>query len=196
MSEIYTINKSEEVRSNEFVAFEHLFRTHYSSLCRYAGTIVNSPYIAEDVVQGVFERLWKDRGRIDFEKPIKSYLFQSVYTKSLDALRRESTRLNYNESVSLARKDRVETPGILSELNARDLEMKIRHAIDKLPEKQRDVFEMNRFSGMTYADIAKELRISKKAVEARMSTALKKLRCELGEFLSTSGFILFLIDIH
>ena len=53
---------------------------------------------------------------------------------------------------------------------------KLESTIDNLPEKQREVFLMNRIEGLKYREIAERLKISQKAVEKRMSQALLHLR--------------------
>ena len=65
-----------------------------------------------------------------------------------------------------------------------ELQLKIEQAINTLPEKCRMVFEMNRFEGLKYLQIADKMNISVKTVEGQMSKALNVLRQHLGEFLS------------
>jgi len=68
-------------------------------------------------------------------------------------------------------------------LDFQELKDKIDQAILELPDDLRIVFEMNRFRDMRYKDIASELDLSEKAVEARMTKALKILRSELKDYL-------------
>lgn len=56
-------------------------------------------------------------------------------------------------------------------------------AVHALPERARLVFTLNRDAGLSYAEIAAELGISTKAVEANMTRALRFLRERLGRFL-------------
>ncbi len=56
--------------------------------------------------------------------------------------------------------------------------------VSALPEKCREVFEMNRFDGLKYSEIAERLHISVKTVENQMSKALKILREKLSKYLS------------
>ena len=65
-----------------------------------------------------------------------------------------------------------------------ELEEKIRGAIDSLPEKCREIFELNRFEGLKYSEIANKLDISVKTVENQMSKALKILREQLAKYMT------------
>jgi len=70
------------------------------------------------------------------------------------------------------------------ELHRKELHKAITYAVNKLPEKCRLIFNLNRQEGMTYTDIADSLDISIKTVETQMGRALKTLRKILSPFLS------------
>ena len=73
-----------------------------------------------------------------------------------------------------------------------ELTGKIEKAMDKLPEKCREVFELSRFEEMKYNEIALKLNISVKTVEVHISKALRILREELKELL----LILWLVILN
>ena len=73
-----------------------------------------------------------------------------------------------------------------------DIEQAVTKAIDKLPERCREIFLKSRIEGMKYREIADELDISMNTVENQMSIALKKLRIELKDYLP---LLLFLICV-
>lgn len=73
-----------------------------------------------------------------------------------------------------------------------DIEKVVANAIDKLPERCREIFLKSRIEGMKYREIADELDISMNTVENQMSIALKKLRIELKDYLP---LLLFLISV-
>jgi RNA polymerase sigma-70 factor (ECF subfamily) len=60
----------------------------------------------------------------------------------------------------------------------------VRRAIDGLPDRCREVFELSRMHGLKYSEIAVTLGISIKTVEAQMGKALKVLREELAPWLN------------
>jgi RNA polymerase sigma-70 factor (ECF subfamily) len=59
----------------------------------------------------------------------------------------------------------------------------VQRAIEGLPEKCREIFELSRTNGLKYSEIAVMLRISIKTVEAQMGKALRVLREELNPWL-------------
>ncbi|MBZ0245579.1 MAG: sigma-70 family RNA polymerase sigma factor, partial [Cyclobacteriaceae bacterium] len=76
-----------------------------------------------------------------------------------------------------------------SDMEVKELEREIELAINTLPEKCRMVFEMSRFEGLKYAEIAVKMNISVKTVEAQMSKALAVMKKQLANFLSILFFI-------
>ena len=60
-----------------------------------------------------------------------------------------------------------------------ELKQKYEKALTRLPDKQRVVLLMNKMDGLTYKEIAENLNLSVKAVEKRMSSALKTLKKEV-----------------
>ena len=69
------------------------------------------------------------------------------------------------------------------QLEFSELESMISLSISELPEKCRLVFQMSRVEGKKNSDIAAELEISEKSVEANITRALKTLRIRLADFL-------------
>ena len=74
----------------------------------------------------------------------------------------------------------------LDGLITKELENAIKNAIENLPEKCREIFELSRFKGLKYREIADKLNISVKTVETQMSRALESLRKKLDNYLLTS----------
>ena len=160
--------------------FEELFRKYFSDLNLFALKYTGDTDSAKEIVHTVFVNLWEKRNRIDTDTPLRSYLFTSVYNRCLNYLRDQRKFKKdalFDITVEMAAADdssaRIET----SELSAR-----IDEAMDKLPVKCRQVFELNRFEGLKYRDISDKLGISVKTVEAQMSKALKILREHLKDY--------------
>ena len=74
-----------------------------------------------------------------------------------------------------------------------ELKEHIHEAMNELPEQCRTIFQMSRYEGMKYQEIADEMGLSVKTIENQMGKALKLLRIKLVEFLPL--FILSLISI-
>ena len=158
-------------------SFERLFREYFTPLMNFAVKILGNEDDAREVVHQVFINLWERREEIDLKQPLKSYLFTSVHHRSLNAIR---DRRKFSADPVPEESGEWD---VSAQVEAMELEEKIVEALGQLPEKCRQVFEMNRFEGMKYSEIASKLEISIKTVENQMSKALKILREQLSKYL-------------
>ncbi|MEN8204259.1 MAG: RNA polymerase sigma-70 factor [Bacteroidota bacterium] len=158
--------------------FEELFRTYFTPLMLFARKTLVDEDDAREVVHKVFIALWEKREAVDLSTSLKSYLFTSVHNRSLNVLR-DRKKFSDEELPDVAGDWDVS-----AQIESMELEEKIRDAIQSLPEKCRRIFELNRFDGLKYSEIAQELDISVKTVENQMSKALKILREKLIHYLS------------
>ena len=157
---------------------EMLFREFFPSLMAFSMKILGDEAAARDVVQQVFIRLWERRDTLDLGASLKSYLFTSVHNRSLNVIR---DRGKFSEGQFPEPEEHLD-PG--RQLEVVELEGRIREVVAGLPVKCREIFEMNRFEGKKYGEIARELGISVKTVENQVSRALKILREKLARYLT------------
>ncbi|MFY0600956.1 MAG: RNA polymerase sigma-70 factor [Cyclobacteriaceae bacterium] len=159
--------------------YELLFRTHYASLVSFSVSYVGEPETAEEIVQDVFLNIWSKSENLNIQTSIKSYLFGAVRNASLNFLKHQKVEKAYAEE-QFTRLDKSDET---NHLELDELKEKISLALDKIPEKCREIFELSRFEGKRYKEIAEELNISLKTVENQMGKALKIMRQELGDYL-------------
>lgn len=174
-----TIDKRVEMEGRlEGRNFEQLFRDYFPPLMAFARKILVDEDDAREVVHLVFIKLWEKRNEVDLSTSLKSYLFTSVHNRSLNVIR-DRKKFSSGEVPEVAGEWDVS-----AQIESMELEGKIREVIDSLPEKCREIFEMNRFEGLKYGEIASKLDISIKTVENQMSKALKILREQLEKYLT------------
>jgi len=148
--------------------------------------------IAREIVQDAFAKLWEKRDTIKLEKSPKSYLGTSVRNRCLNYLRDHK---KFDRSI-------LEFEGLgdghdyeeHDHLVAEELRNRIEEATNELPDKCRQVFLKNRVEHMKYKEIADELDISVKTVEAQMSKALRIMRDKLSEFITLFLIIMELLN--
>ena len=163
------------------VQFEQLFRTHFVPLSNFARQYIQDADACKEVVQKVFIRLWEMRQQIDPNKSINSYLYTSVKNRCLNYIRDHKKFRSQLLDVDCGD---IEIAVDADDRFIEELEDQIQSALEARPEKCRLVFEMSRFQDLKYKDIAQQLHISEKTVEAHMSKALKSLRERLGRYLT------------
>ena len=170
--------------------FESLFYTYHKELCGLAFNIVGDADVAKDIVQDVFYKLWKNRERVDFRSQIKHYLFKATSHTSLNHIRSNRRTVKLDEEAGL---DQMAASATTDEQVGKDLEARVREAIDKLPPKCKAIYLLSRQEGMKYKEIAEVLELSHKTVENQMGIALQKLRDELKPYITIKSLMLILL---
>jgi len=169
------------IKNGDVQAFEKLFRSYYKPLCYYADSFLNDMDSAEEIVQNLFYQFWKERADLQIRLSVKSYLFQSVQNNAFSYLKHLQVMDVYREKIT---QEELETSNVspADDLEYKELESKFASLLQQLPERQRRIFCMNRFGGKKYSEIAKELSVSVKTVEADISKVLIVLRKELKHY--------------
>ncbi len=126
--------------------------------------------ISDDITQETFIKVWEKQFVYD-EKKTKSLLYKIANGLFIDHIRKNKIGSEYIQELRFHLKNNVES----SEENELLLQ-KCEKALANLSEKERVVFLFSRKDELKYREIAERLNISVKAVEKRMSQALKKLR--------------------
>ncbi len=171
--------------------FRHLFHTCYERLHRYAYTLIQDNEEANDIVQTAFTRLWEKRDTVAFEADVPGYLYTSVHNLCLNQIRKAKSSSRYLQYKSRDQ-DQYEPGGTDHKALAAELRQRIAAATNALPEQCRIIFLKSREEGKKYAEIAAELGIAVKTVEAQMSKALRLLREELADYLVLLILLLYI----
>ena len=170
----------------EIAALGTLFRRFYKPLRTYAFRFVNDTDLAEDIVQDTFFELWQRRDSIEFEGAVKSYLFKSVYNRSINVMHKKYQNKEYsldesNESDILEQYMSANILNSEQSLLLKELEAEITLFIDTLSPQCKKIFLLSRSYGLKNREIAEQLEISIKAVEKQISKALSGLKKHLTE---------------
>ncbi|MCE4567044.1 RNA polymerase sigma-70 factor [Maribellus sp. CM-23] len=167
-------------------SFKKLFNSYYRPLCHLGRHYLGDEDEAKTVVQEAFVKLWEVRHELESGSNIQNYLFTLVKNNCLNILKRRQILLKHHEKIREKElRYQYESLNRISDdyLEFKELKEKIDAAIKNLPEHLRVVFELSRFKDMKNREIALELEISQKTVEARITKALKILREELKDYL-------------
>jgi len=170
---------SQAIKNGDKESYSNFFRACYEHYVRFAYRYVKSKDQACDLVQEAFIKLWKNREQLDPAKSLKSYMFTIVRNLSLNHIRDHKNKL---ESID-DREISLDALIIHQEQNTNDSYIKqtvkvIKKLIKKLPERQREAFELSRFDGLQHDEIAEVMNISARTVNNHIVSACNTLREE------------------
>ena len=167
------------MKQNTDICNESVFQSVYNDLNKEVWRFIyykcGDAAQADDLVQDAFIKLWQNCAKTTMGSA-KSFLFTITRNAFLNEVAHKKVILNHVKFQSI----RVDNESPEHILQQKEFNDKIKIAISNLTEGQRTAFLLNRVEGKKYTEIATILDISVKAVEKRMSLALKTLRKEIG----------------
>lgn len=153
------------------LAFTTVYDRYWKHLLSIAYNHLKDSAKAEEVVQEVFLDLWARREKLAIEN-LRAYLAGAIRFSVFKSIYREKRRrelLNSQGQLS-------ETVFNENRIDLRILQDIIEGLVDELPKQCKLVFKKSRYENKANKEIAKELNISEKSVEANITRALKTLR--------------------
>lgn len=163
------------IKGGDHFVFQQVFDQYHQKLYFFILNKTKSEYVAEEVVQMAFIKLWESRHTLSEDFTISTQLYRVATTTLIDFLRKQSS----NNAVikELAAGDIEPGNDAVNEIiNGKELHKRISGVINGFPPIRRQVFEMSREQGMSYKEIAETLSVSTKTVETHISKALKQIR--------------------
>lgn len=161
-------------------AFEKFFKEKYRPLCGIAFRFLRDMDQSEEIVQEVMVRLWEKRDQIDIKGPLLAYLTTSIKNTCLNHIKHKN--IVYAHEKSEAQRFAYDPAELEEEIGDMELEAAVLNAIAELPPQRRKIFSLSRVDGLKYHEIADQMGLSIKTVEAQMGSALKQLRIKLKDF--------------
>jgi RNA polymerase sigma-70 factor (ECF subfamily) len=179
-----------DVKAGDEQSFALLLHRYRTPLVNFLYRMVRNREQAEDLAQEVFIRVY--RARADYVPSAKftTWLFRIATNLALNSVRdtrHQRMEVSLDAPVTVDSEEGDERPLDVAEKNPnieehlvqeaqRDM---IRHAIDKLPEKQRAAVLLHKYQDLDYGEISKVLSCSESALKSLLFRAYETLRVEL-----------------
>jgi RNA polymerase sigma-70 factor (family 1) len=160
-------------------SFKRLFDSYKNRLYGYVLAIARSPYVAEEITQEIFIKLWLCRDILHEVGNLDGYIFTIARHKTLNHLRKAAydvKLLRELQELAAPESNDVEEHSL-----ATDYDRLLRDALELLSPQRRLVFQLSRDRGLNHEEIAHCLHLSRNTVRNHMVEALRFIRHYLGE---------------
>lgn len=150
------------------------FKSLSDGLYRVAYYILESETDAQDAVQDLFVKLWGNRDQLDTVLNFKAYCTTLMKNLCIDRLRKEQRVQGIEAGTDIIESRRVD-----EDYDAREKLERVLAAIERLPERQRDVMKMYVLEEMSYDEIAQKTGMTNLTLRVLLSNARKTLRSQI-----------------
>ncbi len=173
-------------------AFRRLFHQYTPSLYLSVLQIVKQEQVAREIVQEVFFKVWQKKEAFATIEQPAGWLFRVASNLSINFLRKQAAQYRWMESM---KKNESFTNETLEQLSFKDLQQIVHEAIDHLPPKRKLIFQLSREQGLSHAEIAGKLNISRSTVKNQLVIALSFIQDAINRHHgSPIPLVIFLFD--
>lgn len=171
--------------------FSQFFRENQEKFLAFAYSYLRDSAEAEDVLMESMISLWENRERWEEGSNLKALMLTIIKNKALNLLEHKQIRLRAEEDINSHSQRELDLR--ISTLKACEPEQifdtEIQHivhkALQQMPHQSRTIFMLSRYQNLPNKQIAEQLNISLKTVEAHITKALRILRLELKDYLAS-----------
>ncbi len=162
----------QQIQQGDHPAFQQLVKRYVTPLQHYASRFLGNANEAEDVVQEVLLKAWRNAERWQADKAkVSTWLYSITHHLCIDLYRRKSL-----DTQSLDDAPDVAEPAAHSRLQALEISQHVSVALQHLPERQRSTLLLCYYQGLSAQEAAQVLDISSSAVESLLARARRALR--------------------
>lgn len=162
-------------------AFAALLREHQDEVYTLARRLVGDPHLASDVAQEALIRAWRALPKFRGDSRLSTWLYRitvnTAWTHKKRTRRHQASSID--DHVDMAAPIDSAHPEVAGEIM--ELRGRLRVALDRLPDAQREVVVLKDIYGWSHAEIAESMGISVTAAKVRLHRARARLARDLEE---------------
>lgn len=174
--------------SNE-AAFEELYHLYSNRLLGYLIKLVKFETLAAEILQEAFIKIWNNRQSIDPEQSFRCYLFRITENLVYDFFRKAAR--DKKLEAALINNACHEYRHVEEKINKKEINQLLQNAIDTLPPKRRQVFQLIKMEERSYEEVSELLQVSTSTINDHVVKATKSIREKLERFHVTMTAITF-----
>ncbi len=163
------------LKNGSVKAFDALYQLYSARLYNFVLKISKGDtYMAEEIVQRVFIKIWEDRSMLDTQKSFNAFICTIAKNMLMNEYKHQMLELVYQDYILQINKD--ESSDGVDKIEYVFLEKYLNTLIEQLTPARREVYIMNRIDKLTVKEIAQRSGKSEKTIEKQLSEANEFIR--------------------
>lgn len=176
-----TVKNNSDKNNEARCKFEYIYSTYSGRIYNFVMRMTSgNKYLAEEITQITFMKLWEKLSTLNNEVAMLSYLYAIARNQFLNHCEHEAIEyVYYNYIMRQISEQDCSTEKQLNEGFFKEFLIKL---IDELPPQRKKVFELSKLEGKSNKEIAEEMHLSTNTVERHVSMALQQIRGKLVKY--------------
>lgn len=161
-----------QIEGSRNTGLRHLISKYQERLYWVIRNIVESHDDTDDVLQNTFIKAYRNINKFESRSSLFTWIYRIATNEALTFKKsnaRKATESLAEYGMSLA------SPSVVHENSEDEILAKLKAALQELPQRQRQVFEMRYYDELSYEEIGKLLALSEGALKASYHHAVKKI---------------------
>jgi len=184
MTEIPECVMIKSLKKGDMSAFRKLFDTKYSLFYAFVKGLVKDVFIAEDITQNVFMKVWINREKLNQNQSLNSYMYVIAKNEVRDHFRLKVNSVSHQEVDDDTKVFVEDFEGVI---DAEIMSEQVAKVVSEMPLQRQKIFVLSREKMLSNKEIAEKLNLSVRTVERHIFLALSDIRSKLPAF----SFFLF-----
>ena len=168
-------------KRGDAAAFDQLFARHTRAMINFAYRFVRDRRVAEELAQEIFIRVYEGASGYTVQSRFTTWLYRIATNVCLNEVRKPQFHAEHQPLPTEKEPEAGRSPGAFSVCGPEQLLQRqaianaLRAALDRIPEKQRTAFLLNKYQELSYFEIAEIMKTSEKAVKSLIHRAKETL---------------------
>lgn len=163
-----------QISLGDQTSFRQLYHQFYKKLLQFAFVLTRNKEVAEELVEDVFIKFWKNRKNAETIRNVRVYLYSATKNTCLNYLSSKAHQ-NITQPFDAVNIELANPHSPEQILIYRETYTKIQSAIQTLPPRCKMIFKLIREDGLKYKEVAEILNLSASTVEAQMTIAIRRI---------------------
>ena len=182
------------IATGEQEAYQEIFERYWNKVYAIGLRLSKSPELAKDLAQETFIKIWNNREKLPEVDNFSAFLSTVSRHLAIDHLRKKVFTTNNEDYLVAYFSDDAISPHEKAEY--KELEKILNDAINNLPTQLQQVFRLSRFEGLSHAEIALRMNITRITSKSYMVRALYSIRKYLSQYNGEQLLVLLAICIY
>lgn len=168
----------ERLIKGDMESYGKLFDEKYTLFYSFIKGMIKNAWLAEDITQNIFMKVWVNRAKLNPDQSIHNYLFVLAKNEVRDHFRLKSNEAHQE----IQENHKVFVEDFEGSIDVQAMTECVAKIVSEMPEQRKKIYQLSREKMLSNKEIAEQLKLSVRTIERHLFLALQDIRKNLPVF--------------